>query len=403
MKIFAWIAVLLLLALGAWKLVEWRNQPPVISVTTATKGQIASEVSTNGRVDPSETAEAKAQTAGRVAKISVKLKQNVTEGDVLAELDTSDLSHELELLDAKMGTAQAQLAVVNAGAKPAEQLALKADLSRIEVQLANAKKEYDTEVRLLSQQAGTKQKVDLAKQNVDELEAQRNGINQRLNAPVSAADRGPIEAQMREIEEQRKQIQTRRQQALIKAPLTGTVFKFDLKQGAYLNPGDTIATIGKLNPVHVLVYVDEPDLGRVRKGMSVTITWEATRDREWKGTVDRLPSEIQALDSRRVGEVLCVIANPDLDLLPGTNVAARILADQVPDAVTIPKEAIFTQNGKRGVYLIEGDHVRWKAVTQGVNNVTRVQVHELKEGDTIALPSEGVTFKDGMQIQLAPQ
>jgi HlyD family secretion protein len=168
-----------------------------------------------------------------------------------------------------------------------------------------------------------------------------------------------------------------------------------------LNPGDTVATIGKLNPVHVLVYVDEPDLGRVKKGMDVTISWEAIRDREWHGTVDRLPSEIQALDSRRVGEVLCVIENPGLDLLPGTNVSARILAEQVPEAVTIPKEAIFTESGKRGVYVLEGDRVRWKPVTQGVNNVTRVQVRELKEGDTIALPSEGIKFSDGMQVRVS--
>lgn len=403
MKIFAWIAVLLLLALGAWKLVEWRNQPPVISVTTATKGPIASEVSTNGRVDPSETAEAKAQTAGRVAKISVKLKQNVTKDDVLVELDTSDLRHELDLLDARMNTERANLAVVNAGAKPADKASIEADIRRIDVDLVNAKRTYDENARLFNQQAGTRQAVEQAKQTVDSLQAQRDGLLQRLNSSVSPADRGPIEARMREIEEQRKQIQTRIQQAFIKAPISGTVFKFDLKQGAYLNPGDTVATIGKLNPVHVLVYVDEPDLGRVRKGMNVTITWEATRDREWKGTIDRLPSEIQALDSRRVGEILCVIENPDLDLLPGTNVSARILTDQVPDAVTIPKEAIFTENGKRGVYVLEGDHVRWKAVTQGVNNVTRVQVHELKEGDTIALPSEGLTFKDGMQVRLAPQ
>jgi multidrug efflux pump subunit AcrA (membrane-fusion protein) len=329
----------------------------------------------------------------------VKLKQNVNKDDVLAELDTTDLRHQIELLDAQKETERANLAVVKAGAKPAEQLTLKGDLNRIEVDLANAKRTYEQNVRLLNQNAGTRQAVDDAKQNVDSLEAQRNSLNQRLNAPVATADLGPIEARMREIDQQRAQIQARMQQAIIRAPISGTVFKFDLKAGAYLNPGDTVATIGKLNPVHVLVYVDEPDLGRVRKGMDVTITWEAIRDREWHGTVDRLPSEIQALDSRRVGEVLCVIENPGLDLLPGTNVSARILAEQVPEAVTIPKETIFTENGNRGVYMLEGDRLRWKPVTQGVNNVARVQVHELKEGDTIALPSEGVKFTDGMQVR----
>src|SRR5262249_43684648 len=149
------------------------------------------------------------------------------------------------------------------------------DLGEAEGEVGKGERMEEENVRLLNQNAGRRQDVEEAKQQIDELEAQRNGLNQRLNAPVSTADRGPIEARMREIDEQRKQLQTRMQQAIIKAPISGTVFKFDLKPGAYLNPGDTIATIGKLNPVHVLVYVDEPDLGRVRKGMDVTITWEA--------------------------------------------------------------------------------------------------------------------------------
>jgi HlyD family secretion protein len=401
MKIFVPIAVLLLLGLGGWKLLEWRNQPPEVSFTQATKGPIASEVSTNGRVDPSESAEAKSAASGRVERIFIKLKQNVAKDEVLAELDTSDLRHQLEVLAAQKGTEQAQLDVINAGAKPAEKAALDADIRRIDVDLANARRNYETEQKLLSQNAATRYAVEQAKQTVDNLEAQRSGLVQRLNSFVSPADRGPIEARMRELDQRRKQIESQMQQAAIRAPIAGTVFKFDLKPGAYLNPGDSIATIGKLNPVHVLVYVDEPDLGRVKKGMQVAITWEAMRDREWMGTVDRLPSEIQALDSRRVGEVLCVIDNPGLDLLPGTNVSARILSEQVSDAITIPKEAIFTKDGKPGVYMLEGDRIHWRAVTQGVNNVTRVQVKELKEGDTIALPSESATLTDGMQVRPA--
>ncbi|MEI9811999.1 MAG: hypothetical protein WDO18_04705 [Acidobacteriota bacterium] len=63
MKIFVWIAVLLVLGVGAWKLVEWRNQPPEITFIRATRGPIASEVSTNGRVDPSESADARTETS----------------------------------------------------------------------------------------------------------------------------------------------------------------------------------------------------------------------------------------------------------------------------------------------------------------------------------------------------
>jgi len=99
-----------------------------------------------------------------------------------------------------------------------------------------------------------------------------------------------------------------------------------------------------------------------------------------------------------VGEVTCDIDNPSMELKPGTNVNAVILSETVENAITIPKEAVHREQGKTGVYVLEGDHVRWRAITQGVNNTTRTQVNELKDGDTVALPSEK-PFKDGMLVE----
>src|SRR5258706_5969653 len=107
---------------------------------------------------------------------------------------------------------------------------------------------------------------------------------------------------------------------MVRAPIEGTVYQFDLKPGAYLNPGDLVATIGLLNRVRVNVYVDEPDLGSVAKGHA------AMRGRQWKREVDKTATQIVALGTRQVGEVVCVIQNPDRDLPPGTNVNVEIIS-----------------------------------------------------------------------------
>jgi HlyD family secretion protein len=148
----------------------------------------------------------------------------------------------------------------------------------------------------------------------------------------------------------------------------------------------------------VKVYVDEPDLGRVMKGMPVTITWDALPGRQWKGSVDRTPIEIVTMGARQVGEVVCDIKNPDMDLLPGTNVNAVILSETVENAITIPKGAIHREQGKTGVYVLENDRIRWRTITQGVNNTTRTQVNELKDTDAVALPTEK-PLKDEMVVE----
>ena len=395
------IALLALLAIavvfGGWKIVESRREPPDVAFVRVVSGPISSEVSTNGKVDPAESAEARAEASGRVDRILIALRQNVNAGDPLVELDTANLRQELSAIQARIDGVDSELAVIDAGGRNADKVALQTQIDQATEQLTAATDEYNREVRLELKQATTHEQVLTRKNAVDNLTNQIRGFEQRKRALVSPADRGPLESRKRESEIQEQQTQLRIQQSTVRAPIGGTIYKFDLKPGAYLNPGDIVATIGRLDQVHVLVYVDEPDLGRVRREQAVSITWDAMPNREWKGTVDRLPTQIQPLDTRQVGEVTCVIENPNLDLLPGTNVTARILTEKVENALTIPKEAIFREGDKPGVYLLAGDHLEWHNITQGINNVTHVEVRDLKEGDMIALPSEH-TLSAGLKI-----
>ena len=109
------------------------------------------------------------------------------------------------------------------------------------------------------------------------------------------------------------------------------------------------------------------------------------------------PTQIVALGTRQVGEVLCLIDNRQGQLLPGTNVNVEILAKVVNDALTLPKEAIQHQNGETGVFVLNGQSVEWKQVTLGVANSTRTQVEGLRENDAVALPSDK-PLKNGMPV-----
>ena len=176
---------------------------------------------------------------------------------------------------------------------------------------------------------------------------------------------------------------------VIRAPMDGTVYDFDLKQGSYVNPGDPIAKVGRLDRVRVTVYVDEPDLGRVRPGELVVITWDALPGHQWRGKVDKLPAQIVPLGTRQVGEVGCVIENPDRDLLANANINADIQATVVENAIAIPKEAIRRQGSDTGVLTLDGDRVVWRKVTLGISTYTKSQVISgLKDGDAVALPLE---------------
>ena len=395
-----WLILILLAVAGAvfWKLEDQRGRPPQIAFARAVRENISSLVSTNGKVEPVESGVARAERAGAVKRILIQHGQHVESGQTLVELDSSDAQAELKTAEARQAAIRAELQILSQGGRAADRAAIDTSIDKARLELKIAQDNYATAVRLRDKKAGTETDVRTAKESVDRAQAQIQALQQQRASLVTPADHGGAEARLDEAKTAAQLAEARIRMSVVKAPISGMVYQFDLKPGAYLNAGDLVASIGRLDHVHVKVYVDEPDLGRVTKGMPVTITWDALPGRQWKGTVDRTPTEIVTMGARQVGEVVCDIKNPDMDLLPGTNVNAVILSETVENAITIPKEAVHRQQGQAGVYLLEGDHVRWRTITQGVNNTTRTEVKELKDGDAVALPSEK-PLKDGMVVE----
>jgi HlyD family secretion protein len=298
-------------------------------------------------------------------------------------------SADLSKAQAAIQEAQAQQQVLTQGGRVGERQQIEADLARARLDLGAAQKSYQALERLVAKQAATRQELDSARQLVDQLALRIQALEKNKTALVTGIDKDIAKARLQEAQSSATVAQTNLDLSVIRAPMDGTVYDFDLRQGSYVNPGDPIAKVGRLDRVRVTVYVDEPDLGRVREGELVTITWDALPGHQWKGKVDKLPAQIVPLGTRQVGEVGCIIENPDRDLLPNANINADIQATVVDNAIAIPKEAIRRQGSETGVMLLQGDRVVWRKVTLGISNYTKSQVLSgLNDGDAVVLSSE---------------
>ena len=392
-----WVVLLAIAASGVWYAITLRNQPPEIAFARVVREPIISSVPTNGKVEPIEWAEARAERDGPVQSISVQRGARVDQGAPLIELDSSEARAALASAQARVSQARADLEVIEKGGRAADLTTIAGDLERERLDLAMAQKEYESLVRLLAKQAATAYEVAQVKDKVERAQQEIRSLEQKRGALVAPQDRSSGEARLRDAESAVALAEDRVRKSVIRSPLAGTVYQFDLKPGAYLNAGDLVATIGQLDRVRVKVFVDEPDLGRVARGKPVVITWDAMPGRQWKGAVDKVPTQIVALGTRQVGEVFCVIDNPDHDLLPGTNVNVDITAEESASALTIPKEAVRRELGQAGVFTLSGNTLAWKKITLGISNTTRTQVEGLTESDAVALPSEK-PLKDGMVV-----
>jgi len=393
-----WLLAALGGAMGVWAIASWRNQPPQVQFARVTREVITTSVPTNGKVEPIEWAEARAERSGPVQEILVQRGQRVRHDEPLVRIDSNEAQAELTAAQARITQIRAELEVLDRGGRASDLTEISSGLERARLDLQIAQKDYDALVRLQEKQAATPFEAAAAKERVDRAQLQIRSLEQRRAALVAAPDRTAAQARLRDAEAAATLAEQRIKMSAVRAPIDGVIYQFDLKRGAYLNAGDLVASIGRLERVRVKVFVDEPDLGRVGKGMPVVITWDALPGHQWKGEVDRAPMQIVALGTRQVGEVVCVIQNPDGDLLPGTNVNAEIQSQSVANALAIPKETLRREPGQTGVFVLSGDRLAWKKVTLGVANTTRTQVDGLNEGDAVALPSEK-PLKDGMAVR----
>jgi HlyD family secretion protein len=396
----SWLSILIVgaAAITAW-IVFKKTTPPEVEFIKVKRETMISTLPTNGKVEPIEWMPVRAERTGVFTKVLVSRGQQVSKNEPLVELDTRVASAEVSKAQAAIKEAQTEQQVLEQGGRIGERQQTEADLARTRLDLGAAQKNYQALERLVGKQAATSQELDSARQSVDQLQLRIQALEQHKAALVTGTDKEIARARLQEAESAAAIARTNLDLSIIRAPMDGTVYDFDLKQGSFVNAGDPVAKVGRLDRVRVTVYVDEPDLGKVRKGEVVIITWDALPGHQWKGQVDKLPTQIVPLGTRQVGEVGCVIENPERDLIPNANINAEIQATVVEKALAVPKEALRREGSETGVFLLQGDRVVWRKVSLGVSSYTKSQVLSgLSDSDAIALPTEK-PLKNGSRVE----
>ncbi len=385
--------LLLLLLLVVAAVIGWgifrKSAPPQVNFARVKRETLVSTLSTNGKVEPSEWQAVRAEAAGLVSRVPVREGQTVAQGAVLAEVTDPSFQADLEAGEAKVAEVQASLAALQSGGKPAELADIEIRLAQARVALEQAERDYAALDRLARKQAATTVEVTAARDKVEQARLEIAGLAKRRGALVASTDIAAAKARLQDAVAALNLAKQHAAQSVVRAPLAGEVYGLVVRAGSYLNPGDLVANVGRLDRLRVRVYVDEPELGRVAEGQPVAITWQALPGKQWPGTVVRKPTSIEALGSRQVGQVECTIANPGRELIPGTNVDAIIRSAVVENALVIPKETLRHDAAGDYVFLLRGDRLERRAVRTANSSVTAMQVVAgLTDGDAVALPSD---------------
>lgn len=407
---FAKTAWLVLLILGMAVLVfvaaagPARNRPLTVSVTHASRQDLISWTTANGKVEPVEPRIIQSQLTTLIEKIYVREGQTVRAGEVLFALDAAEIKSGLAHMKEQLVAAQDERRLALKGGEPDEMAQLESDLGKTNKEIERLRRKGESLQRLYAQQAATRQEVDENKLALERAEADKRLIEGKRN---SLLERSKVQAERAGLraEEALASIQSLEQKvnsARVAAPVGGTIYSLPAKAGTFVRTGDVLAEVADLKRVRVRAFVDEPELGSLKEGQTVEITWDALPNRVLAGVVQQLPKTIVTRGSRNVGEVL-VLCSADNELLLNTNVNVRIRTAQRQNILTLPRGAVRTEDSKKYVFVIEEGRLRKREVTVGISNANTYEILSgITEKDITALQG-AADLREGLAVTSSEQ
>ena len=380
-----------------------RDRLPV-KVAEAAQAPLSSTIATNGRVEPDANHEIHTPVSAIVKAVYVQPGDLVPAGKLLMQLDDVDARAKLAAADTGVKTAQATLEAATHNGTLEQRQASAAEIERDKLERDQAQHDLDALVKLNSTGAASPSEVASVRQRLATAEANLHAAQESSQGRYSQAEIARAQSALQEAEANRQAAQQVLAQTAVRAPISGTVYSLNVKATEFAEQGKLVAQIADLHHLKVLAYFDEPEIGRLAPGQAATVQWDAKLGTIWRGHIERTPSTIEQYETRRVGEAIIHIDNsPDGQLLPDTSVRVTVTTSSEANALSIPRDALRSENGKTYVYRVDGDELKKTFVTTGTLNISQVAiVSGLRSGDWVATgTTTGQPLQEGVPIQRA--
>jgi HlyD family secretion protein len=260
----------------------------------------------------------------------------VRAGDLIAQLDTVELQHDVALNLAEVAAARAELTEKEAGYRSEEIAQTRAALKRAEAALEEATSDYQRQQALYRDKVISARELERFAANFEMAQAQRNEARARYNLHRKGFRQEQVDlvkARSERAEEALEKARSRLGFATLKSPIDGFVLSDNIEAGEYVAAGTPVVTLGDLKHPWLRAYVDETDLGRVHLGQKASISTDTYPDKHYAGRVTFIASEAEftpkhvQTDKQRtklVYRVKIEVENPALELKPGMPADATI-------------------------------------------------------------------------------
>lgn len=354
-KIWIAVVVIVIVAVAAWAMSGGKKEEDInFKEEKVALKTLQNSVTATGTIEAVTSVTVGTQVSGIVNKLYVDYNSQVKKGQVIAELDKTNLLSELNTAKANLASAQSSLNYQAANMERYKTLYKKGLVSA---------DEYENALLTYRQ---AKEQVASSKENV-------------------------------------QRAQTNLGYATITSPIDGTVISKSVEEGqtvaASFNTPELFTIAKDLTNMQVVANVDEADIGNVKEGDRVTFTVDAYPDDTFGGTVKQVRLEATTTNNVVTYEVVISAPNADLKLKPGLTANVTIYTQERSGVLAVANKALrFTPTketvgkdmkivdckGKNKVWTLNGNTLTAHPVTIGQSDGINTEITKgLKQGDKI--------------------
>ena len=323
--------------------------PTLVTVTEAKSEALVIVEHTLGTLEAVQDPRIGAEIAGRVLRVAVRSGEAVRKGQLLAEIDASDVSQ--------------------------QHRADRAELARLETLLAQQE-------RLLARQNELVHKQFISRHALEDTAAQRDALKNQIEAA-----RARVTLSGSSVDKTR-----------IRAPFDGVVEERIAAEGDYLKLGDPVLRLVSNRLLRAHLPFPESAMPRLRQGQKVRLSSPLLPGKEFAGEVEDIRPTLS--ESSRAVDVIVRVDNTGDVLKGGGSVDAAVVIDVREAAILAPEQAVVLRPAGRVVYAIVDGKAQQRVVHTGERQDGWVEITSgLAAGERIALDGAGF-LTDGAPVNV---
>lgn len=324
-----------------------------IHTAVVKEGDIEEMIYETGTIEPVKKVEIKSKIGGEIVKINVEVGDKVKRGDLLALIDSRQVSFEKdrEIKEAEYKVMEMNSIYLNGRDKLTRHKRLFDKKMIHEQEFDDIKKEHD---------------VALAK----------------------------LEAAMEEWEILKNEYKERLKDYVIISPIDGIVIERKAEGGEVISAGtvgskeaSTLMVIADKSRLLVHLKINEANINKIKTGQKVMISVDAAPGEVYNGTVTKIGSIGKAENNIVTFEVLTAINDSDNLLKPGMTAKIDILTARKENVLLVPIDAVFTEDGKNSVYISGKAGFEKREVKTGTSDRVNIEiVSGINNNDIVRIP-----------------